>query len=193
MTLHYLFIFTTLLFFAGCSGNQSYFLLSTPTQPKKVYHAPKLSIGVQHLTLPDYMKKHKLTIATSNSAITQIESAVWGEDLDNGLKHRMISFLQKKFQNPQVYLYPWSVYSNPTVTIDINIHRFVPQNERVYLDASWTLYINATHKNKAYRFAGSLPFVSQNPADIVDAMHRTFGLFEESVAGSITINTKETK
>lgn len=166
--------------FAGCSGKQHYFILSTAKQPKQSFVCHR-SIGVEKVILPDYMDKRKLTIATSSNQILQIDSAKWAEDMDEGLTKRIVSFLQKKCRQPKVYLYPWGVDTQPNLKIRVQLNRFLTQGDRVYLDASYVVYDITTKKSSAYLFNTSVPTTSETN-DIIRAMDKAFNRLEEHIA-----------
>ena len=111
------------------------------------------------------------------------------------MKHykRLISFLsqqkityvlQKKFQQPSVYAYPWGVDRQPSVKVNVDITRFIAQGDKVYLDANWEVMQLGTHKRKAKLFSTTVP-TSSDAASIVDAMNRAFGQLEEDVARGV--------
>jgi len=167
----------------GCVTRSHYYVLSTATQPSDVYRFAK-SIGVSRVILPSYMDKRKLTIAHSNSRIAQLDSVLWAEDLDHGLTQRLISFLQKKFDQPNVFAYPWGVERQPDITVKLQINRFLAQGNTVYLDASYLIINRRNKKSHAYLFNTALK-TSSEPAAIVDTMGRAFGQLEEDIAEKI--------
>lgn len=186
----YKILFLTLVIgLTGC-GKSGYYVLSTASHPEKTYNKPNLSIGLQNVELPEYLDKRKLTYATSESRIMQLDNVFWAEDLDVGLKHRLISFLQKKFKKPEVFLFPWGSDSIPDVKINVHINRFLAQNGKVYLDGSWVLIYKEEKKSQAHMFVKSLPIVSDEPTVIVEGMHKVFTQFEEAVADSLMQSQK---
>ena len=98
MKMKTVFMFMGLLGFGGCVTSSNYYVLSVAHQPKTVYANNSRSIGVEKVTVPEYLYKREIAVAKTSSQITMLSGAVWGEDLDSGLTQRLISFLQKKFQ-----------------------------------------------------------------------------------------------
>lgn len=177
-----LFTVILLLNITGCASKSgNYYVLSMASQPSVVYKNNKSMIGVEKITVPGYLYKREIAIAKSTNQITLLNNAVWGEDLDEGLTQRLISFLQKKFNQPNVYPYPWGTGKQPTLKVSVKINRFIAQGNTVYLDASWEVMNLRTQKRKARLFSTSV--AAKSDADsIVTAMNRAFGQLEEKVA-----------
>jgi len=169
-----------LLALGGC-GTSSYYVLSTAPQPATTYSHVKGAIGVEKVSVPKYLFKREIAVARSNSQVTFLSGASWAEDVDEGLTQRLVSYLQKKFNKPEVYSYPWGVSSQPRIKVKVQISRFIAQGDRVYLDASIRLENMQTGKRKAKLFSTSVPSGS-SASSIVEAMDRAFDRLEEEVA-----------
>ncbi|MBT8344393.1 MAG: PqiC family protein [Sulfurovum sp.] len=179
-----LFILMILMSFSGCVTSSNYYVLSLAPQPTTMYANKSRSIGVKKVTVPEYLYKREIAVAKTSSQITLLSGAVWGEDLDAGLTHRLISFLQKKFQQPNVFAYPWGVDRQPSVKVNVDVTRFIAQGDKVYLDANWEVVHVNTNKRKAKLFSTTVATHS-DAASIVDAMDSAFGQLEEDVARGI--------
>jgi len=156
--------FNTLLLFVvlfglnGClSTSSNYFILSVASSPATVYAKKHKVIGVEKVTVPGYLYKRDLAVATSNSKITLLNNALWGEDLDSGLTQRLIVFLQKKFNQPDVYAYPWGMATKPDIKVSVQITRFIAQGDKVYLAATWSLEDTKTKRRVARLFSTKVP------------------------------------
>jgi cholesterol transport system auxiliary component len=167
-----------LLFLGGCSR---YYILSTASQPTEIYHKKNRVIGVEKIVVPKYLYKREIAIAKSSSEVSFLGSSVWAEDLDQGLTQRLIAFLQKKFNQPDVYAYPWGVDTNPTIKVKVQITRFIFQNEKVYLDANWRVVNMQTNRHKARLFSTSIKS-KDDAKSIVEAMDKAFATLEEAIA-----------
>lgn len=171
------------LLMTGCATKSHYYVLSTAMQPSHVTPSAK-SIGVAQVILPSYMDKRQLTVARSGNQITQLDSALWAEDMDIGLTQRLISFLQKKFEQPNIFAYPWGVDRQPDIQVKLQVNRFLAQGDNVYLDANYLLVDMKHHKSHAYLFNTVLK-TGTEPSAIVDTMDKAFGLLEEDIAEKI--------
>jgi len=181
----FLMLFSALVF-TGCStiGTQTYYVLSTPSQTTSTYSNKHSIIGVEKVILPKYLFKREIAVAKSASQIRFLRAGTWAEELDEGLTHRLVAFLQKKFNQPTVYAYPWDVSRQPDLKVKVQISRFIAQDNRVYLDATWEVKNMHTLRQKAGLFSTSVPTAS-DASSIVSAMHKAFSRLEERVASAI--------
>jgi len=174
--------FITLLFvLSGCS---KYYILSTASEPKIHYTQKYKVIGVEKVIVPKYLFKREIAYAKSASEVAFVSGGVWAEDLDAGLTQRLIAFLQKKFNQPNVYAYPWGLDKNPTVKVKVNITRFIAQGDKVYLDANYRVVNIKTNSSKA-RLLSTSVVTSSDAQGIVASMDRAFGELEEAIAQGI--------
>ena len=169
----------------GClSSSKNYYVLSMASHPSVVYTKKNMIIGVEKITVPGYLYKREIAIAKTSNQITLLGNALWGEDLDSGLTQRLISFLQKKFNQPNVYAYPWDVERQPNLKVGIQITRFIAQGDKVYLDANWEVTQLDTHRHKSSLFSTTVP-AGSDASSIVEAMDSAFSQLEEKVAKGI--------
>ena len=183
MRIKYIFLTTTALFIlTGCFSSSNFYVLSVASQPQSTYANNNRSIGVEKVTIPAYLFKRQIAYAKSSSQIAFMSSAEWGEDLDEGLTNRLISFLQKKFRQPRVYQYPWQTDTPPYKKVKLQITRFIAYRDRVYLDANWEVETLSNKGRKSRLFSTSVATKSGNAASIVVSMDMAFRQLEESIA-----------
>jgi len=183
MTRKILLTLTVIWSLSGCLSN-NYYVLSTASQPINTYAYSNMVIGVEKVTVPEYLFKREIAVAETSSQIRLLSNATWGEDLDTGLTQRLISFLQKKFNQPNVHQYPWNVDKQPNKKVKVQISRFIAQGDRVYLDANWQVKNMRTGRSKSRLFTTTVP-TSSDSKSIVSSMDRAFGELEEVVASGI--------
>ena len=145
---HIFFSIGALFLLNGCLSSSNFYVLSVASQPQSTYASYNRSIGVEKVTIPAYMFKRQIAFAKSPSQIAFMSDSEWGEDLDEGLTHRLISFLQKKFRQPRVYQYPWQTDTLPYKKVKLQVTRFIAYGDRVYLDANWEVETLSTSCNK---------------------------------------------
>ncbi|RUM68508.1 MAG: hypothetical protein DSZ08_08085 [Sulfurovum sp.] len=166
----------------GCfSTSSSYYILSVASIPSQTYIMRNKVIGVAKISVPAYLYKRDIAIAKSSNEITLLGNARWGEDLDTGLTNRLIEFLQKKFNQPNVYPYPWGIDKQPNIKVSVQITRFIAQGDSVYLEATWNLENMKTRRKKARLFSTRVDTKS-DIRSVVFAMNKAFMEFEEAVA-----------
>ena len=168
----------------GCLSSH-YYVLSTPSQPSSTYQSKHLSIGVEKVVVPEYLFKREIAVAKSDSEVTFVSDGTWAEDMDAGLTTRLIGFLQKKFNAPNVHLYPWDTDAQPSKKVKVQISRFIAQKGNVYLDATWEVKNMRTNHTKARLFHTVAPSKSMGTTDIVEAMNEAFHELEEVIAKGI--------
>lgn len=173
---------------SGCVSSSNYYVLSVASQPTTVYANESRSIGVEKVIVPGYLYKREITVAKNPNQISLLSGAVWGEDLDAGLTQRLIGFLQKKFNQPNVYAYPWDTDRQPNIKVKVRVTRFIAQEDRVYLDANWEVENMRTHKRRAKLFS-TTALTKSDANSIVNAMNRAFGELEEDVARGVRSST----
>jgi len=172
------------LLFAGCSLKSHYYVLSNPSAVTAQQKLRGLSIGVEQVEVPKYLFKREIAVADSSSEVSFLSDAAWAEDLDAGLSRRLIAYLQKRFDQPHVYAYPWELEKQPDIKVKVQISRFIAQNGKVYLDASWEVKDLKRGKTIARLFYKEVP-TDSSPRGIVAAMDRVFGYLEEEIARGV--------
>jgi cholesterol transport system auxiliary component len=171
----------SMLFVQGCFSTSNYYLLSVAPTPKIFYQTQEKIIGVEKVTLPSYLYKRELMMATSTREVILLPNALWVEDLDIGLTHRIIAFLQKKFKQPNVYAYPWGVMRQVDIKVTLNITRFIVEQNTVYLEATWSLESLETKHRISELFSITFPSTNDSQS-IVFAMDKAFASLEEAIA-----------
>ncbi len=173
-------ILVILLSLNACVSS-NFFVLSTASQPTEIYRQKSRVIGVEKVVVPKYLFQRELAVAKSASQVTFLGGATWAEDLNDGLTHRLISFFQKKFNQPNVYAYPWDVSKQPDIKVKVQVSRFIAQGDTVYLDATWEVEHMRSNKRVARLFSTTVP-TANDATSIVDAMDSAFAKLEENVA-----------
>jgi len=178
-----LLLYSVILLLGGC-GVPNYYVLSTASQPVTSYGNIEGAIGVEKVRVPKYLFKREIAVAKSASQVMFLDGANWAEEIDEGLTRRLVSFLQKKFNQPEVYQYPWDMDTQPYLKVSVQISRFIAQEGRVYLDASIQLENMQSGKHKAKLFTTSVPSGSDDTL-IVTAMDKAFTILESQLAMEI--------
>lgn len=179
-----LFLFLLFLSMNGCmlTSSSHFYVLSTPSEVRTVtYHK---SIGVEQITVPKYLFKREVAIAHSKSEISFFSNATWVENLNDGLTQRVIHFLQKRFDQPNIYAYPWEATRQPYLKIKVRISRFIAFGGKVYLDANWEIETLATKRYQSKLFRTTVQ-TKEDAASIVSSMDTAFARLEIALAKAI--------
>ncbi len=169
------------LLLGGCAGSGNYYILSNPSQPTQVRQV-HTSIGVETVTVPKYLFKRNIAVAKSSNRIVFLSGAQWAEEMDEGLTRRIVTYLQRALHNPNVHAYPWGVEQQPKRILKIAVSRFIAQNGKVYLDASWSVEDTQSGRSTSYLFSTEVEAGGSDAEHIVAAMDRAFGRFEAALA-----------
>ncbi len=179
-------IFTSLVLavLVGCGGASNYYMLSG-TKPIDVRQDRRLAtIGVERVRIPEYMKQGNIAIQLSPTQISYSKSDEWTEDMESSLTKELISTIQKSFNHPNVYAYPWDLSKQAGIKIKVMIYKFIAYGDYVYLDASWE--INNLKKDKQYNklFSTKVP-TKKSISSVVASMNIAFEQLSERIVKDI--------
>ncbi len=178
-------LITFVLLMVGCSSAPShYYSLLNVKQPHSTYPSKGKSIGVEQVIMPKNLSGRRLFIATANHQIKNVSGARWAQNLDTELTHRLIEFLQKKFTQPSVYLYPWETSVAPDVKLTLNITRFIASEGQVHLQANWIIG-NLTEAKRNTHLFNTMVATNMRVDDVVRAMDLGFSQLEAKIALTI--------
>ena len=168
-----------LLVLSGC-GSTHYFMLTGPTVTEKHYNKHLPVIGVEKISLPEYMVRGEVATQLSPTQIHYSALDEWVEDMEDSLTQQLIAAIQKSFNHPSVYAYPWGLSKQAGIKIKISISRFIAYGDFVYLDATWK--INDLQRGKEYSrlFSVKVPG-GKNTASVVAGMNKAFGKLSETI------------
>jgi len=170
----------------GCSStSNNYFIFKEPTVKGKYKREISDIIGIEKIVLPEYMQQSHIVIETSSTEIKYLENSLWAEDLESSLTKKLITIIQKSFNNPRVYSYPWGVATEPRIKISIIIDRFISYNGYIYLEGNWSLKNNSIYKN--YQFNIKIA-TKQDVKSIVSNMNIAFDKLSHQIVIEVSHN-----
>lgn len=179
-------LYLTLFTLVSCSSApKDLYVLSTVKEPAIKLTQNHTYIGVENITLPQYLNGQGIPVAKNPNEIFMLGGAKWAEALDTGLTNRLIMFLQKKFQLPTVYHYPWDIRAASGLKIKVRITHFIAQDDHVYLDANWQINKLDNDVIIAELFRTHLPADLSSAAAVVNAMDKAFSQLETQIAETI--------
>jgi cholesterol transport system auxiliary component len=174
----------TIVILSGCGATSSYYILSD-IKPQQTYKHMTSSIGVEKVEVPKYLFKRELAVATSDNKVTFDSSSEWAEDMDEALTRRVIGTLQKLYNNPNIYPYPWGVDKQPRYRLHINITRFIAKGSYVYIDANYRIEDTKTQRQHSYLYSNHILLKSKNPDMIVKTMDSAIEYLIQDIAKKI--------
>ncbi len=173
-----------LLVLSGCVGSTHYYMLTGPTAIGKHYTKHLPVIGIEKISLPEYMLRGEVATQLSSTQIHYSASDEWVEDMEDSLTQQLIAAIQKSFNHPNVYAYPWGLSKQAGIKIKISISRFISYGDFVYLDATWK--INDLRRGKEYSRLFSVKVPSgKDTASVVAGMNVAFGRLAQGIVGDL--------
>lgn len=173
-----------LLALSGCVGSTHYFMLTGPTAIERHYAKQLPVIGVEKISLPEYMLRGEVATQLSPTQIHYSPSDEWVEDMEDSLTQQMIAAIQKSFNHPKVYAYPWGLSKQAGIKIKVSISRFISYGDFVYLDATWKINDLQKGKERSRLFSTKVPS-GKDTASVVAGMNKAFGKLAQGVASDL--------
>jgi uncharacterized lipoprotein YmbA len=165
-------ILATSTLILGCSTiDTNYFIFKEPSVTGSYKNKNLDVIGIEKILLPEYLRQDKIVIQTSPTQIKYLESDKWAEDMEVSLTKKLISIIQKSFNQPRVYAYPWGIATEPSIRVSVSVSRFIEYNGYVYLDGKWE--INRKNNNRSSLFSIKIK-TEKDTKSIVDNMNIAF-------------------
>lgn len=174
-----------MIFSVSCSSSQKgLYVLSVAKTPETKYKPKSKDIGVEEIIIPKYLARKEISAAKDHNQVFLLNGVMWAEDLSTGLTNRLISFLQKKFQQPTIYQYPWDNSKSNGIKVKVQITRFTAQENNVHLEANWEISDLYSDKRITKLFNTAVS-AETNPDSIVKAMDTAFGRLETRIAKGV--------
>jgi uncharacterized lipoprotein YmbA len=179
------------LFFAvgvgGCGGAQERYILSMPATKPVGGHTRFAQIGIDKVTVPDYLSGTKIPRQDSQEMLSYCDDAVWASNPEKGLSEHAIAYLQKRLNTPNVYRYPWDVERKQGIRIKISLSRFiyVASKSGVELEASYFIEPMSGTRRMSRLYRTFEPVAKGETPLIVSAMNRAFDRLLEQIARSV--------
>ena len=180
-----LLIVSTLFIVIGCGSSGSYFILTGPSVIEKHYSKKLPVVGIEKISLPEYMQQGKVAIQLSPTQIKYANSDKWAEDMESSLTKQLIKTVQKSFNTPNIYLYPWDLSRQADIKVNVSINRFIAFGQYVYLDASWKIVDLRNKKEFARLYSTKVP-CGKDIKSVVSSMNRAFSKLSEKLVRDLS-------
>jgi uncharacterized lipoprotein YmbA len=172
-----------LLILSGC-GSSKYFMLTEPQSISKQYNHRLEVVGVEKISLPEYMKQGKVAKQISSTQIDYLDNDNWLEDMEESLTKRLIVVIQKGFNTPSVYAYPWGLSKQSSIKIKVRINKFIAYGDSVYLDANYEITHLKSSKKYSKLFNTKVSTKGDTPS-IVSSMNIAFSRLSKSITDGL--------
>jgi len=169
---------------SGC-GSSRYFMLAEPSTSVGSRYSHKIPvIGVEKISLPEYMKQGKVAKQISSTQIEYLSNDNWLEDMEESLTKQLITTIQKSFNTPGVYAYPWGLSKQASVKVRVRVNKFIAQGAYVYLDANYEITHMKSGRKYSKLFNTKVP-TKEDTQSIVSSMNIAFSKLSKSIMGGL--------
>jgi cholesterol transport system auxiliary component len=174
----------SVLLLAGCGASTNYYLLGDVTKSQKFSSRTLPVIGVEKILLPDYLQQNKVVIQLSPTQLKFSDDDQWAEDMENSLSKQLIVAIQKSFNHPDVYIYPWDLSKQAGMKIKVSVSKFIAYGDQVYLDANWEI-VNLQTGQRSSRLFSTQVKTAADTASIVASMNSAFARLTTTITREI--------
>jgi uncharacterized protein len=177
-----------LLFAGACSllsarSDPTRYFVLTASAPERSVAAPSLTVGLDRVELPEYLKRPELVTRAGDNQLRIAEYEVWGEPLKDSFARTLRHDLEKDL-GASVVVAPFEASARPDVVVDVDVQRFERlSGEGAVLDARWTL-----RDGKRGTILARREVRERQPLDKQDAQAAVAGLSRAvaALAGEVT-------
>ncbi len=167
----------------GCVGSSKQYMISADGLTLSKSMPKQMQIAVDKISVPSYMEESRIAIDQGGGQISYRDE-IWAVSPSKSLTTTLIRSLQKKFSNPNVYLFPWDVEKERGIRIKVTINRFIYGNGAVHLEATYFIKKIGSNHKKSYLFSTEVNSGSDTPS-IVQAMQTAFGRLIEDIGSKL--------
>jgi uncharacterized lipoprotein YmbA len=139
-----------LLLLTGCGSKKFYTLGDNLNIHSSTTYSQ--TIDVVKVTVPKYLKEHKIVRQITPYQIELIHKAQWLIPMEKKLTEILIDYLQQSLNNPNVHLYPWESNNKTEKRVSIEIKKFIASNSDVMLKANYKIVNLKTNTNQTKLF-----------------------------------------
>ncbi len=183
--MRYVWIAISMMFFAGCGGGGTEYLLSVPATAIPVSRIHVSQIGVDRVVVPDYLHGNKIPQEEAPGVLSYRAQAGWASTPEKALTNHLIRYLQKRFATPNVHRFPWDIEKSIGVRLKVVVNRFIYAGNAVELEASYYVEPIRGTRRRARLFTTRIPVAKAETSRIVAAMNRAFDRLAEDAARTI--------
>ncbi len=145
-----LLLILSLLFFTACDSKKFYTLGDNLNIRETTTYTQ--TIDVVKVTVPKYLKEHKIVRQISPYQIELVDKAQWLIPMDKKLTQILIDYLQQSMNNPNVYLYPWDSNNKTDKKVIVDIKKFIASQQQVMLKANYKIVDLKTNQKQTKNF-----------------------------------------
>ena len=197
-------------FLSGCLGTNpvtpTRFYVLTPAQYETSLvsktvgedsQAPKISLEITALRLPQYLEKPQIVTRTSENRLELAEYHQWGGDLRKNMNRVFARNMSALLSSPHVAVAPFRRSTSPDFRVEVDVMQFEADSfGQVRFSAQWRLFRGRSGEPLATRISDLTSPEAKTSGDVgqtVAAMGELFGEFCVIMAQEILTHVQETK
>ena len=146
------------------------------------------TIDVVKVTVPKYLKEHKIVRQVTPYQIELIDKAQWLVPMEKKLTEILIEYLQQSLNNPNVHLYPWDSDNRTEKRISIEIKKFIASDNQVMLKANYKI-MNLKSNTSKIRLFKTTVATTKTIESMMQGMEKAYLELIENIKTSL-INNK---
>jgi len=163
--------FLILLLLTGCGSKKFYTLGDNLNVSSTTTYSQ--TIDVVKVTVPKYLKEHKIVKQVTPYQIELIEKAQWLIPMEKKLTDILIDYLQQSMNNTNVHLYPWDSDNKTRKRISVEIKTFIASDKEVTLKANYKIMDLKTNTNQIKLFKTTVA-KKPNIQSMLEAMEKAY-------------------
>jgi uncharacterized lipoprotein YmbA len=160
-----------LLLLTGC-GSKKFYTLGDNLNIKSTTSYSK-TIDVVKVTVPKYLKEHKIVRQITPYQIELVDKAQWLIPMEKKLTEILIDYLQQALNNPNVHLYPWDSNNKTEKRISIEIKNFIASDKKVMLKANYKILNLKNNTSQIKLFKTTVP-ITNNIESMMQGMEKAY-------------------
>lgn len=170
----------------ACSSTHTYHNLPSINTGQLNINNAVFKLGVSGIELPSYLTGSTIAMQTPHNEIKHLPNVRWAENLRETLNSRLLLFLQKKFNQANIYQHPWDIIGTLDLKLDVNITRFILFNHQIHLSADYALHNFKKNTRSQHKFNNQQPSSHQ-----LQNVMQTMGVVFDSLMQDIGKKTSE--
>lgn len=174
-----------LLILTGCGAKKFYTLGDNLNINSTTTYSQ--TIDVVKVTVPKYLKEHKIVKQITPYQIELIEKAQWLVPMEKKLTEVLIDYLQQALNNPNVHLYPWDSDNRTKKRISIEIKKFIASDTEVMLKANYKIMNLTNNTTKTRLFNTTIP-TTNNIQSMMESMEKAYIKLIENIKTTLINN-----
>lgn len=172
----------------NCGSKQArYYMLSSTSGPGRASSsAGPITVGVDPVDLPDYLRRPEIVTRPGDSAVKFAEFDRWAEPLEETVLRVLAEELSGLLPGANILVFPWSraTQLDYRISVDIKIFGLQPDG-KVHLTANWRVLGGKGGTLSSEETSLAAEVAGEGYGAIVSAMDVTLARLSEAIALSL--------